>query len=623
MNRRGTRPTPSRGRRNGRSAVADSARSHAAPLRARVEQVRIVEIPATITVRELADRMGIGAVEIIKELLKNGILANINQVIDYDTAVVVAGGLGYEVKEPATPTAEVVASSVEELRQRRARQEQAKQAQPRPPVVTIMGHVDHGKTSLLDAIRSTNVTASEYGGITQHIGAYQVEVDGQKITFLDTPGHEAFTAMRARGARVTDIAVIVVAADDGVMPQTVEAINHAKAAGVPLVVAINKIDKPEANPERAKRELAERGVLIEEWGGDVVCVSVSAKAKQGIPDLLENLLLVAEIQELKANPERPAEGVVLEAQLDTSRGPMATVLVHNGTLSVGDVVVAGNTMGRVKAMFNDRSKAVKRAGPSTPVKILGLSAVPQAGDVLTAMPDEKAARAVLAEQERSRAGQEGAPVTLQDLYNRIQTGQVKELDVVLKTDVHGSIEPIRSSLEKLGNDKVRVKVLHMAPGTITESDVMLALASKGIVIGFNTRPEPGARRLAEQEGVEIRQYHVIYELAQDIEKALSGLLEPVWVDVVDGHGEVRKVFRLGKHGAVAGTYVRDGKITRNSTVRVLRGKEALAEDKVASLRRGKDDVREVAAGYECGIGLENFHDFQEGDLLEFAHKERR
>ena len=624
MNRRGSRP-PTRGRRGGRSG-GPNAGARPAPARAVAEQIREVEIPPNISVRDLAERMGVNPVDVIKELLKNGLLANINQVIDYDTAAIVATDMGYEITEAPAPVAEAVpATSVDELRQRRSRVEDPALLEHRPPVVTIMGHVDHGKTSLLDAIRSTNVTATEFGGITQHIGAYQVEIDGKKITFLDTPGHEAFTAMRARGAQVTDIAIIVVAADDGVMPQTIEAINHAKAAGVPIVIAINKMDRPDAAAERVKRELAEQSVLVEDWGGDIVCVPVSARTKEGIPALLENLLLVADILELKANPGRRAEGVVIEAELDTTRGPMATLLVHSGTLRVGETVLAGKSIGRVKAMFDHHGKPIRTVGPSMPAEVLGLGTVPHAGDIVTVVADEKAGRALLAEQERRQAVQDQGftPVTLQDLYNRIQAGQVKELNVILKADVHGSIEPIRNSLEKLGNESLRVKVLHVASGTITESDVMLALASKGIVIGFNTRPEVGARRLAEMERVEIRQYNVIYELVQDIEKALSGLLEPVFFDVIDGHGEVRQIFKLGKRDAVAGSFLRDGKINRNLSVKVLRGKDVLAEDKIASLRRGKDDVREVNAGFEFGVALEHFHDFQEGDVLEFSHREQK
>ncbi|HLE82067.1 MAG TPA: translation initiation factor IF-2, partial [Dehalococcoidia bacterium] len=508
---------------------------------------RAVQLPSSLSVKELADHLDVGPIEVIKELMKSGVMANVNQVVDYDTAALVAKALGYEPEEFKAPVEERPETA-------KAVEEEAAALQPRPPVVTIMGHVDHGKTSLLDALRQTNVAAGEAGGITQHIGAYQVELHGQKITFLDTPGHEAFTAMRARGAQATDIAILVVAADDGVMPQTKEAIDHAKAARVPIVVAVNKIDKPEANPDRVKQQLADLGLVIEEWGGDVVCVPVSAKKKVGIQDLLENILVVAEVLELKANPQRPASGVVVEAEMDKSRGPLATVLVQSGTLNLGDIVIAGTAMGRVKAMFNDLGKKVRKAGPATPVEILGLDTVAQAGDTLQAVAEERLAKATVEErrglqERRGIRGERG--LSLDDLSQQIREGKVKELNLILKTDVQGSLEPIISSLARL-EEEVKVRFIHADTGSITESDVLLAMASEAIIVGFNARVEPGARRLAEQEGVDIRLYTVIYELVDEVRKALVGLLERKLVEVVEGHAEVRQVFKLGKHGAVAG-----------------------------------------------------------------------
>ena len=582
-----------------------------------------VEIPRTLTVKELSDLVGISPIEVIKELIKNGIMASINQVIDYDTAAIIAHDLGFE-PEPAAAAEPPEVRGALEVAEKVVGEEEGN-LQPRPAVVTIMGHVDHGKTSLLDVIRESNITAAEAGGMTQHIGAYQVTVDNQRITFLDTPGHEAFTAMRARGGRVADIAVLVVAADDGVMPQTIEAISHAKAAKVPIIVALNKIDLPGANPDRVKQQLAEQGLMLEEWGGDVICVPVSAKTREGIPDLLANILVVAEVADLKANPDRPARGVVVEAGLDTTRGAMAPVLVQTGTLKQGDSIVIGETYGKIKAMFNEHGRHIKSAGPGSPAKVLGLSAVPQAGEVVTVVPDEKTARAVVQERQRQReaaALREQRAVSLDTLFGEISAGKVKELNVVLKTDVQGSIEPIRDSLERLSTEQVRVNVIHTASGSITESDVNLALASNGIVVGFNTRPEPGARRLAENEGIVVHLYSVIYELVEDIEKALKGLHEPVYRDVVEGHAEVRQVFKISRVGNVAGCYVRDGTVTRGALVNVERDGEVIARSTVASLKRFKDDVREVQAGYECGIGLSDFHDFQEGDVLSFYRRER-
>jgi translation initiation factor IF-2 len=540
-------------------------------------------------------------------------MANINQVVDYETAAIVAVDLGFESKEePQAPQAAPKPRIAET----------GKGIKLRPPVVTIMGHVDHGKTKLLDAIRQTNVVDTEAGQITQHIGAYQVEIHGQKITFLDTPGHEAFTAMRARGAQVTDIAILVVAADDGVMPQTLEAINHAKAAGVPIVVAINKIDKPTANPDRVKQQLAENGVIIEEWGGDVIAVPVSAKRGDGIPDLLENLLIVAEILELKADPDRPAIGVVIEARLDSSRGPMATVLVQTGTLEIGGYVVVGDIWGKVKAMFDDKGKRVKKAGPSTPVGVLGLSSVPQAGDSLTVVSGEKEARAEVQRQQKEKEMSSTSKVPkLSNLFAQIQAGNVKELSIILKTDVQGSIEPIRDSLERLGSGEVKVRIVHSGSGSITENDVLLAIASKGIIIGFNARPEPGAKRLAEQEGVDIRSYQVIYTLVEDVEKALAGMLEPTYVDVVEGHGEVRATFST-RQGKIAGVYVTDGKIGRGASARVLRKGQPVFEGQVSSLKHFKENVREIAAGFECGVGVEGFPEFEVGDIIETYRKEK-
>ncbi len=584
-----------------------------------------VELPHSLSVRQLADVLQVSAIDIIKQLMRKDIMANINQVIDYDIASEMAAALGFETRlKPRA--AEGAASAISEIRKRRKLQvEEAGNLQPRPPVVTVMGHVDHGKTRLLDAIRQTNVMDTEAGAITQHIGAYQVTVDDQKITFLDTPGHEAFTAMRAHGAQITDIIILVVAADDGVMPQTVEAISHARAAEVPIVVAINKIDKPEANQDRVKQQLAEAGLLIEEWGGDVVCVAISAKEKIGIQELLENLLVVAEVEELKANPSGAASGVVVEAEMDRTRGPLATMLVNSGTLKLGDTIVVGSTWGRVRAMLNDLGKQLKKAGPATPVEILGLDSVPQAGDIVTAVTSEQQAQALLAKHRQAmedRASVTARSVSLHNLHDKISSGQVKGLNVILKADVQGSIEPIRSSLERLSTNEGQVRLLHNGTGNVSESDVMLATASNGLIIGFGVGIDEGARRLASTEGIDIRSYDVIYNVIDDVEKALKGLLEPEYVEVIDGHAEVRAVFSATKGAQVAGLYVLDGKISRNSSVRVRRGEEVIADTTVGSLRRFKDDVREVAAGYECGIGVKDFGDFQVGDLLEFYRMDK-
>lgn len=579
-----------------------------------------IELPHSLSVRQLADLLQVSAVDIIKQLMRKDIMANINQAIDYDIASEVATSLNFETRlRPRT--AKGAASAISEIRKRRKLQvEEAGNLQPRPPVVTVMGHVDHGKTRLLDAIRQTDVMATEAGAITQHIGAYQVKVDEQKITFLDTPGHEAFTAMRAHGAQITDIIILVVAADDGIMPQTVEAINHARAAEVPIIVALNKIDKPEADQERVKQQLAEAGLVIEEWGGDIVCVPISAKEKIGIQELLENLLVVAEVEELKANPAGPASGVVVEAEMDRNRGPLATILVNSGTLKPADTVVVGGTWGRVRAMFNDLGKQVKKAGPATPVEIMGLDSVPQAGDILTAVASEQQAQSML---EKHRRGEEEGTsvssrvVSLHDLYDKISSGQVKGLNVILKADVQGSIEPIRSSLELLSTKEVQVRIIHSGTGNVSESDVMLATASHGLIIGFGVGTDEGARRQASTEGIDIRHYDVIYNVVDDVEKALKGLLEPELVEVIEGHAEVRAVFSAVKGVQVAGIYVLDGKVSRNSSVRVRRGEEVISDTTVSSLRRFKDDVREVATGYECGISVKDFDNFQVGDLLEF------
>jgi len=576
-------------------------------------KVRSVEINPTLSVRQLADLLQVSAVEVIKQLMRNGIMANINQVIDYEAAAVVAAALGYQTQLKPRATGEI-------KRRQRVQEEVLSGLRPRPPVVTIMGHVNHGKTRLLDAIRQSNVMATEAGGITQHIGAYQVEVDGRKITFLDTPGHEAFTAMRARGAQVTDIVILVVAADDGVMPQTLEAIDHARAAGVPIVVAINKIDKPNINLERVKQQLADVGLLIEEWRGDTVCVSVSAKEKIGIQELLENLLVVAEMEELKANPVESAVGVVIEAKMDKTKGPLATVLVQSGTLRLGDTIVVGTTWGRVKAMFNDMGKRVRKAEPATPVELLGLNSVPQVGDGLRAVAGERQAQALI-QKRLEEMKQEPKSVTLSNLYDQISAGKVKELNIILKADVQGSIEPIRSSLEQLATDEVRVRVIHSGTGNITESDVMLAIASRGIIIGFGVGCQPGARRLADVEGVSIRSYDVIYDLVDDVTKALKGMLQPSYVEVVDGRAEVRAIFPTSKKGKVAGAYVTEGKVSRGVPVRLWRQGQVVCESTVNSLRRFKEDVKEVVAGYECGIGVADFSEFQVGDILEFFRQE--
>ena len=569
-----------------------------------------ITVPDEITVGELATRLKVTSGEVIKKLMMMGVMASVNQTIDYDTAYLIGDELGVKVSK------EVVVTIEEKLFDDEKDPEQ--DLVERAPVVCVMGHVDHGKTSLLDAIRHTNVISGEAGGITQHIGAYRVNINGKDITFLDTPGHEAFTAMRLRGAMATDIAIIVVAADDGIMPQTIEAINHAKAAGVDIIVAINKMDKPAANPDAVKQELTKYDLVPEEWGGDVICVPVSAVTGKGIDDLLENILLVAEVKELKANPKRHAKGIVIEAKLDKGRGPVATILVQNGTLHAGDVVIAGTAVGRVRAMTDHNGKALKEAGPSVPVEITGLDGVPSAGDEFNAVEDEKMARE-LAEQRRSRAKEEefksSAKVNLDDLFSQISEG-AKEINVIIKADVGGSCEAVKSSLEKLSNDEVKVKVIHTAVGGITEGDVMLAAASNAIIVGFNVRPDKNAIDSAARQNVDIRTHRIIYEIIEEMEAAMKGMLAPEYKEVINGHAEVRQTIRVPSVGTIAGSYVRDGKITRASQIRILRDGIVIAEDKISSLRRFKDDVKEVAAGYECGVGLEKFNDIREGDVLE-------
>ena len=577
--------------------------------RARKQQLR-VRIPDVISVGELATRLKVTATEVIKKLMMLGVMATINEEIDFDTASLVAEELGAKVEH------EVIVTIEDRLIDE---DDDAEDTEERCPVVVVMGHVDHGKTSILDRIRNAHVTAGEAGGITQHIGAYQVRYEGKDITFLDTPGHEAFTAMRARGANITDIAILVVAADDGIMPQTVESINHAKAAGITVIVAINKMDKEGANPDRVKEELTKYGMVCEEWGGDVICVPVSAKTGEGIDELLENILLVAETSELKANPDRRAKGTVVEARLDKGRGPIATLLVQNGTLHTGDVIIAGTAVGRVRVMTNDKGKTVHTAGPSVPVEITGLAEVPEAGDVFNAVEDERLARE-LVEQRKHEAKQakfnEYQKVTLDNLFSQIEQGEMKELSLIVKADVQGSVEAVTQSLEKLSNEEVRVRVIHGGVGGIKESDVMLASASNAIIIGFNVRPDQTAEEIAARDKVDIRTYRVIYDAIEEIETAMKGMLAPKYREVVMGRIEVRQVYKISNVGAVAGAYVLSGKVTRQCEIRVVRDGIVIAEDKMSSLKRFKDDAKEVGEGYECGITLEKFRDFKEGDIFE-------
>lgn len=568
-----------------------------------------LELPATISVRNLAGLVGAQATEIVKYLFGQGMMVSVNEDLDFETAGTVAERLGYTVVQPEDPLAVFVHDE----------EDPPEKLQPRAPVVTIMGHVDHGKTTLLDAVRQARVAAGEAGGITQHIGAYQVQWGDGAITFLDTPGHEAFTAMRSRGAGITDVAILVVAADDGIMPQTVEALNHAKAAEVPIIVALNKIDRPDANPDRVKQQLVDHGLVPEEWGGETVVVPISALRGEGIEDLLEMIVLVAEMAELKANPDRRARGIVIEAELDRGRGPVATVLVQKGTLHAGDTIVVGQAAGRVRAMLDDQGRQLETAGPSTPVEVLGLNEVPAAGDELIAVADERAARDIaqrLREEVRAKEIERPARANLEELFRQIQQGETKELPVIVKGDVQGSVEALRASLLKLSNEEVAVNIIHAAVGGITETDVNLASTANAVIIGFNVRPDTTARKAAEREKVDMRMYRVIYEAIDEVEKALEGMLDPEYEEVVLGRAEVRQLFRVPNAGVVAGSYVTEGRIVRGASVRVIRDGVVVHEGEMDSLRRFKDDVREVAQGYECGIGIERYNDVKEGDVLE-------
>lgn len=599
-------------KRGGRERISDTKKTEITVPKA---IKRIIKISESISVGELAKRLGIKANDLIKSLMKMGMMVTINHQLDYDTAVILASEYDYEVENVAVDLDEILESTLD------APETLVK----RPPVVTIMGHVDHGKTSLLDAIREANVIAGEAGGITQHIGAYDVELNGRKITFLDTPGHEAFTAMRARGAKVTDIVILVVAADDGVMPQTKEAINHSKAAGVPIIVAINKIDKPGAKPEKVKQELTEQGIVSSEWGGDVTMVEVSAKQRLNLDGLLEMILLQADMMELTANPNKLAKGTIVEGKLDKGRGPVATVLVQEGTVKTGDYCVVGVHSGRVRAMQNDRGEKVMEAGPSMPVELVGLSGVPDAGDIFVAMKDEKQAKEIATLRQIKQREVEFAKHTklsLDDLYKRIQSGEVKDLNVVVKGDVQGSVEAVSETLRKLSTDAVRLNVIHSAVGAVTETDVNLAAASNAVIIGFNVRPEVKAQGHAEREGVDIRLYSIIYDAVEDVKKAMEGLLEPTFKEKFLGRVEIRDVFSVPKLGNVAGCYVLDGKMVRNAQVRLLRDNVVMYEGKMSSLRRFKDDVKDVSSGYECGIGLENYHDIKVGDIIEAFEMEK-
>ncbi len=572
-----------------------------------------IEVPETITVGEFAQKIGKGAGEVVKKLMMLGVMATITQSIDYDTAALIGEDFGITVNK------EIILTKEDILLEQISAEDKEEDLVPRPPVVVVMGHVDHGKTSLLDAIRDTSVTTTEAGGITQHIGAYGVKLDGRDITFLDTPGHEAFTTMRARGAQVTDVAILVVAADDGIMPQTIEAINHAKAANVTIVVAINKIDKEGANPDRVRQMLMEHDLVPEEWGGDTVCVEVSAKQKINIDGLLEMVLLVADMKELKANPNREASGTVIESRIDKGRGPVATVLVENGTLNVGDIVIAGTAVGHVRAMVNDRGRRVKTAGPSTPVEILGLSEAPSGGDKFFVVQNEKLARDVA--EKRKHDMQEDkfnkvVKVNLDNLFSQIDEGNMKELNIIIKADVQGSVEAVRQSLEKLSNEEVRVRAIHGGVGAINESDIMLADASNAIIVGFNVRPDAGALSAAEQKEVDIRLYRVIYQAIEEIEAAMKGMLDPEFKEVVIGHAEVRQTFKVSSVGTIAGCYVTDGKIVRNAGVRLVRNGIVIYEGELSSLKRFKDDAKEVVENFECGLGLNNFNDIKEEDVLE-------
>ena len=598
------------GMRSSRRETEQERLKRIAAERAKKPQLQL-KLPEEITVGELAAMLKMTAAEVIKKLFLLGQMATVNEVLDYETAAILAEELGAKVEKQVVVTIEDrIIDDTEDTEENLL---------PRDPVVVVMGHVDHGKTSLLDAIRNTSVTSTEAGGITQHIGAYRVDLNGQKITFLDTPGHAAFTSMRLRGAMATDIAILVVAADDGIMPQTIEAINHAKAAGVQIIVAINKMDKPTANPDRILQQLTEHELIPEEWGGDTICVPVSAHTRMGIDSLLESVLLVAEVQELKANPNRSAKGVVIEARLDKGRGPVSTLLVQKGTLNAGDIIVAGTSVGRVRVMTDDKGRKVKSAGPSVPVEIMGLDEVPQAGDGFDAVSDERLARE-LVEQRKTKAKEEHfreyQKVTLDNLFASIQEGQLKDLNIIIKADVQGSAEAVKQSLVKLSNDEVRVKVIHSGVGAVSESDVMLASASNAIIVGFNVRPDNVAADNAERDGVEIRCYRVIYDCIEEVEAAIKGMLAPKYRDVDIGKAEVRQVVKISSVGNIAGCHVISGKITRGAKIRVVRDGIVVAEDEMASLRRFKDDVKEVASGYDCGIGLNKFNDIKEGDVFE-------
>ncbi len=581
-------------------------------------QSRALVLPETMTVQYLAEVMNQNPIDVIKQLMRNGIMASMNQVIDYKVATLVSTALGIRTSMAEAPTAAKGPAT------KKAATEDDADLVTRPPVITVLGHVDHGKTSLLDSIRNTKVAEGEAGGITQHIGAYQVESNGHPITFLDTPGHAAFTAIRARGARVTDIAVLVVAADDGIMPQTLEAINHAKAAQVPIVVAINKMDLPGADPERVKRQLSEQELLVEDWGGDVISVDVSAKTGAGIDNLLENLLLVAEIGELKANPNKPAQGVVIEAKLDRKRGPSTTVLVQEGTLKIGDFIVAGSAYGRVKAMSNDQGKPVQSVLPGYPAEVLGFSTVPDAGDQLTVAPSEREGRSMAEASGKSRAGTsgQGRALTLEEVVNQIDTDKVKELNLVVKADVQGSVEAVRGALERMTDEDATVRVLHSGSGAVTDSDILLASASGAIVISFSIGAEPSAERLAVRMGVEIRHYNIIYQLIDDVEKALHGMLDPVYTEIIVGRAEVREVFEGRRSTQIAGCRVTEGKMVRNGDVRVVRDGAVVEDGTITSLRHFREEVNEMNAGTECGIVLQGFSDFQVGDILEVHRQER-
>ena len=577
----------------------------------RAKKPPVITVGDEITVGELASRLKMTAAEVIKKLFALGMMATVNEVIDYDTAEIVATELGAKVNREVVVTIEerIIDDS----------EDDEENLVTRDPVVVVMGHVDHGKTSLLDAIKNTNVTATEAGGITQHIGAYRVNLNGQYITFLDTPGHAAFTSMRARGAQATDVAILVVAADDGIMPQTIEAINHAKAAEVDIIVAINKMDKPGTTVDKIMQQLTEHGLVPEEWGGDVICVPVSAKTHMNIDTLLENVLLTAEMRELKANPNRAAKGIVIEARLDKGKGPVATLLVQNGTLHSGDIVVAGTAVGRVRVMVDDKNKKLKEAGPSVPVEIMGLDEVPQSGDVFNAVSDEKLARELVEKRKQEKKEEQFnqyQKVTLDNLFSSINAGKIKTLNIIVKADVQGSVEAVKQNLEKLSNEEVQVKVIHGGVGAVSESDIMLANASNAIIVGFNVRPDPVATEIAERDGVDMRMYRIIYDCIEEIEDAMKGMLAPKFREVLLGRIEVRNVFKLSSAGMVAGSYVQNGKVTRNAQIRVVRDGIVIAEDSIASLKRFKDDVKEVASGYECGIGLNKFNDVKEGDIFE-------